>query len=191
MIILRVKTVLLIVVTLLLCSCSKGKQGSAVNSESGSGVDQSVKAGSGGNIHIVETMKGETVHKTEIRKMTSYRYPERWNAEGIKIDFYKEGKPLFRILADNGDLFVEKDLTELWGNVGVEAYGYTLAADRAFYDQKSHMAGTNGIFVINGKYGRLSGKGLSINLEDESFKIGADVDTVININALLEEGAAK
>jgi LPS export ABC transporter protein LptC len=94
-------------------------------------------------------------------------------------------KPGIELTGEKGDYSRESGEMNLWGDLeGVSENGFKFVSDHLLINEKSRQLSTDKPVKIIGPYFSVHGRGLSVDLENETLKIHTNVIAVLNEDPL-------
>lgn len=129
-------------------------------------------------IRFVEEKKGKIHWELEARTVQQYQKENMLLLKEIKAIYSSEDGRTFTLFGDRGKVYQDSKNVELIGNVILATSdGYRLKTDTLFYDHSKRMVTSPDPVELEGKEIRLFGRGISINLEEKTFKVLHQVRT--------------
>lgn len=98
-----------------------------------------------------------------------------------------ENRPFFELKGNRGDYSRDSGTINLWGDLdGLSGNGYRIVTEHLMINEKSRQVSTEKPVKISGPFFTVAGRGLFVDLEQESFQVLSDVTTVIDQEALIQ-----
>ncbi|MFC1824806.1 LPS export ABC transporter periplasmic protein LptC [Thermodesulfobacteriota bacterium] len=99
----------------------------------------------------------------------------------FRLELNPENRPSIELEGNQGVLNKSSGEILIQGNVrGTTANGYTIATEALLYQQKEGCLKTDTPVKITGPFFRVTGQGLSFNLNHETVKLMSGVTTMLN-----------
>lgn len=129
-------------------------------------------------VQFVEDKHGQKTWELEAKSVQQYQDQNMMVLEDVKVTFYaKEGRTFF-LTGKEGKVYQNSKNVELVGDVVLTSNdGYQLKTHSASYHHLEKIVSTADPVEIEGEQFRLTGKGMLVNVESQTFKILSQVKT--------------
>jgi LPS export ABC transporter protein LptC len=129
-------------------------------------------------IRFVEDKHGQKSWELEAQSVHKYQDQNLMVLQDVKLTFYaKEGRTFF-LTGKQGRVYQDSKNVDLEGDVMLTTSdGYQLRTHSLSYRHLEKIASTSDPVEIEGEQLRLTGKGMSVDMEAKTFKIHSQVKT--------------
>jgi len=141
-----------------------------------------------GNLFLTEEKEGTVQWELEAKLAESFRKDNKTVLEDLQVTMYGQGGRVVTLRGDRARIDERTRNMEVEGDVVVTSSdGLRLRTDFLQYDHSRREITTESAVTINGKGVRISGKGLRMELANETISILREVETSIE-GSPLESG---
>lgn len=129
-------------------------------------------------IRFVEDKHGQKTWELEAKSVHQYQEQNIMVLEDVRVTFYaKEGRTIY-LTGKQGKVYQDSKNVELVGDVVLTSSdGYQLKTHSVSYRHLEKIVSTSDPVEIDGEQLRLTGKGMSVDIEGKTFKILSQVKT--------------
>jgi LPS export ABC transporter protein LptC len=126
----------------------------------------------------VEDKQGQKSWELEAQSVHKYQEQNMMVLQDVKLTFYaKEGRT-FLLTGKQGKIYQDSKNVDLEGDVTLTSNdGYQLKTNSLSYRHLEKIVSTSDPVEIEGEQLRVTGKGMSINVDAKTFKIQSQVKT--------------
>jgi LPS export ABC transporter protein LptC len=129
-------------------------------------------------IRFVEDKHGQKTWELEATSVQQYQDQNIMVLEDVKVTFYaKEGRTFF-LTGKQGKVYQDSKNVDLVGDVVLTSNdGYELKTHSIAYRHLGKIVSTSDPVEIQGEQIHVTGKGMTVNIENKTFKILSEVKT--------------
>jgi LPS export ABC transporter protein LptC len=129
-------------------------------------------------VRFLEDKRGKKTWELEAKSVYQYQDQNLLVLEDVKVTFFaKEGRTFF-LTGKQAKVYQDSKNVELTGDVVLTSSdGYRLKTHSASYCDSEKVVSTSDPVEIEGEQIRLTGKGMMVNTEENTFKILSQVKT--------------